>query len=257
MPSSLDELKTRIDELKADLAFVSLAAQLRPRIGDVLDWQGSKDVLELAKSFMSEKSSRPEGFYGPLLVRLMAAFERHVRGVVVYVIDERSSKVTKYDDLADVLGKRNIALTGRVLAAIYEPRDHLNMDFKTLIDNLATCKTGATTFRLNSDAFCAVVTGTSPTVIEKALKHVEIEDFWDAVGANASLAKALNTKGPRATGSRAQEVLLELTKLRNHLAHAGDEDVVISESRLTDAIQFVLCFCDALHAAIRKQLAAK
>jgi len=256
MAVSLDELKIRIAELKADLAFVSLAAQLRPRIGEVLNWEGSKDVVALVQRFMAEKSSRPEGLYGPLLVRLLAAFERHVRRIVAYVIDQRCSKVSKYDELAEGLGKRNIALTGKILSAIFEPRDHLATDIKGLIENLASCRTGTTTFRLNSDAFSATVTGTSPVIIEKALKHVDIDNFWDAVGSSAALTKLLGTKGARATGIRTQERLHELSRLRNHLAHGGDEEVVISETQLTDAIDFISCFSDSLQGAIAKQLAS-
>lgn len=255
MATPLDELKTRIDELKADAAFVALASQLRPRIGDVMNWAGPREVVDLARKFIDEKTSRPEGLYGPLLIRLLAAFERFLRNTVVHVLDQRRAGAKTYDELADGLGKRNIVLTGRVLASIDAPREHMVVDVTTLIDNLASCKAGSDSFRLNAQAFSATVTGTSPSVIEKALNHVDVDDFWDAVGGNAGLVKTLGTKGARATGDRARERLQELWRWRNHLAHGGDEDVVISESQLKDAVDFVGGFGDALSAAIGKQLA--
>jgi hypothetical protein len=236
--------------------FVSLAARLRPRIGDVVQWQAVGEVLELVKRFMQAKSSRPEGVYGPLLIRLLAAFERYLRKVIVDVVDQRSGQATTYDRLSGSLCKRNVALTGRILAAIDAPREHLALDLEALVDNLASCKSGSESFRLNSEAFSAAVTGTSPSVIEKALHNVDVTDLWDAVGGSPTLTSALGTKGARATGDRARERLQEMWRWRNHLAHGGDEDVAISESQLNDAVEFVTCFGDALDTTVRKQLAS-
>lgn len=115
MPAPLEELKTRISELKADLGFVALAARLRPRIGDVVRWEADGAVLELVKQFLSAKASRPEGVYGPLLVRLLAAFERYVRMLVVQSVEKRVSAFKTYEEIPDSFSNRSLVLTGRIL----------------------------------------------------------------------------------------------------------------------------------------------
>jgi len=251
--AALDELNTRISELKADLTFVALAAQLRPRVGDVVHWEAGAEVLKLVKQFMDAKSSRPEGVYGPLLVRLLAAFERYLRMLIIQSVEKRASGVRTYDELSETLRNRNLVLTGRVLAAI-SPHDHLKLDIELLIANLASCKPGSGSFRLNPQAFSATVTGASPAVIEKALQYVDVTDWWDGVGGNTTLAQLLGTKGARATGHRASERLKELWRWRNHLAHGGDEEIALTESQLREAVRFVECFSAALDSAATKHV---
>ena len=116
MSPALQGLKARLDEIAIDLGFITLAFQLRPRIGDVLRFDEGGEVIGLAKQFMNAKLVRPEGFYGPLLVRLLASLERYVRKVVSQKVVSRSEAASSYDAIKDSLGKRNIALTGRLLA---------------------------------------------------------------------------------------------------------------------------------------------
>jgi hypothetical protein len=105
---ALDELTARISELRADLQFVALAAQLRPRIGEVIQWEAVGEVRELARQFMSAKSTRPEGVYGPLLVRLLAAFERYLRLLIIQSVEKRAFGATTFERLSEALIKRNL-----------------------------------------------------------------------------------------------------------------------------------------------------
>jgi hypothetical protein len=254
MAGPLDELNTRISELRADLEFVALAAQLRPRIGAVVHWQGRAHEVQLVRQFMEGKLSRPEGLYGPLLIRLLAALERYLRLLIIYSVEHRTSEAQFFDDLPKGLCNRNVVLTGRVLAAIENPRDHLPMDTESLVANLASCRRGSKAFRLNSQAFSATVTGAGPSIVERALETVDVSDWWDAVGADPSLAELLGTKGARATGGRARERLKEIWRWRNHLAHGGDEETAVSESQLRDAVEFVSRFGGALDLVVKKRL---
>ena len=251
MPSPLDEFSTQVDELQMDLDFVRLAAQLKPRIGSVVQWQATGEALDLVKRFISAEPTRPESVYGPLLVRLMANFERYLRQLVSWAVGECATAVKKYDDLSSTLSIRNLVLTGRLLSTLDSPRDYLAIDVELLLENLVSCRRGFDgAVRLNAQAFCAAVAGVSPDNIEKAFENVGVRDWWDTVGANQALVKVLGTKGPRATGGRCRDVLKELSRLRNQLAHGGDAEVVISESQLRDAITFMSTFSKALNAVV-------
>jgi hypothetical protein len=254
MAGPLDELNTRISELKADLEFVAIAAQLRPRLGAVVHWQAEGHELQLVRQFMGGRASRPEGLYGPLLIRLLAALERYLRMLIIQSVEQRASEAQSFDELPTVLGNRNVVLSGRVLAAAENPRDHLTMDTESLVANLATCRRGNKAFRLNAQAFSATVTGAGPNIVEKALESVDVSNWWDGIGGNLALAKLLGTKGARATGDRARERLKEIWRWRNHLAHGGDEETALSESQLREAVEFVSCFGNALDEVVKKRL---
>ena len=252
--AALDELNARITELRADLTFVALATQLRPRIGGFLQWQAAGEVLELARQFMEAKASRPEGLYGPLLVRLLAMFERYLRSLVAQCVERRQSQAPIYDNLSETIIRRNVVLTGRLFSTIDTPRDHLMLDIDSMISNLATCKRGNKLYRLNTKAFSATITGASPTAIDRALQCVDLSTCWDDVGGSTILAKQLQTKGARGTGEGARERLKELWRWRNHLAHCGDEEIALTDVQLRGAIDFVQSFSATLDVVVHKRL---
>jgi hypothetical protein len=212
------------------------------------------DVVELARRFVNAKASRPAGVYGPLLIRLLAAFERYLRSLVVQSVNQRASRALTYDDLSATLARRNLILTARVLLAADTPLDHLKLDVDSLICNLASCKRGSSSYRLNADAFSATVTGSAPPIIERAMQQVDVSNLWDGLGASPPLAKLLQTRGARATGARAYERLRELCRWRNQLAHGGDDEIALTEVQLRDAIDFVGLFSAALDATVAKRL---
>ena len=253
MSTPLEDLATRIAELKADLAFVTTASQLRPRLGEILQWGGPKETLRVAQEFMSANEARSEGIYGPLLIRLMALFERYLRLLIIEGVEYRTSSAKTFDEIPSKLANRNLVLTGRILANIENPRDYLTFNMNSMIVNLASCKAGSTSFSLNSQAFSAAVMGVNPSAIEKALESIDVAECWDPIGGDTKLEKLLGTKGARATGSQAADRLKELSRWRNHLAHGGDE-IVISETQLRDAIDFVSAFSSSLDSAVKKHL---
>jgi hypothetical protein len=177
--------------------------------------------------------------------------------LVVQSLEERVSGFEKFEEVPESLANRNLILTGRLLAAIGAPREHLVIDIEALIANLASCKKGSQSFKFNTQAFSATVTGASPAVIDKAFENLDVTDWWDGVGSDAVLAKLLGTKKPRATGERAKDRLKELWRWRNQLAHAGDEEIALTEQQLHDAISFITCFSTALNNVVKTRLAGK
>jgi len=246
MSRALEELRARLVDLDADLAFVALASRLRPRLGSIINWDAPGAVISLAREFMDAKSSRVEGVFGPLLVRLLAALERYMRTLVEEAVALHCSTAPTYDDLTTHIRVRNMVLTGNLLASIESPRDQVAFQAESLVANLASCLPASTGYRLNSIAFAASVMGTGPPALEKALANVGVRDWWDRVGADVQLAELLGTKGARATGKRARERLEELVRWRNHLAHGGDDEIALTEEQLHDCVTFVAAFSASL-----------
>jgi len=251
MPTPLQELQANIEALRHDVEFVRLASQLRLRVGKVLQWQAQGEETELAKRFINSRPSSAEAVYGPLLIRLLASLERYMRSTIAHIVDEKAANAASYDSVAGTLGYRNLVLTGRLLSTLDTPRDYLTFDVEQLVENLASCKRGSGRFKLNAIAFSSALAGVNPSVLEKAFDNLDISGWWDRIGAEAKVMALLGTKGARATGDRAKERLKELARWRNHLAHGGDGEIVISESQITDAIEFVGVFSTAFDAVVR------
>jgi hypothetical protein len=187
MSTPLEDLRARLSELTADLELVTTSAQLRPRLGEVLEWGGPAEIVELAQKFMNSKEARPEGIYGPLLVRLMAGFERYLRLLIVEGVEYRTSAAKTFDDLPQKLVNRNLILTGRILANLENSRDYLSFSIEALIVNLASCKVGSNSFKLNPQAFSAAVIGVNPAAIDRALESIDVSGCWDTIGGDPKL----------------------------------------------------------------------
>jgi hypothetical protein len=255
MSNAISEFSLHIGELRADFKFVSLASQIRPRLGEILQWTSPPTYgLDLATEFMSVKDSRTEGIYGTFLVRLLATLERYVRQLLFQSVELRTTRVKTADQLPNTLVQSNVMLTGRILANVNSLPDHLDLDVEALISNLASCKRGNQPFRLNGLAFSHTVTAVTPEVLQRSLRYIDIDNWWDGVGRNSKLADFLQTEGPRATAKRSIERLKELCKWRNQLAHGGDAQVALTESELGDAINFVHFLGIALDEEISSQL---
>jgi len=250
MSKALDELRARLLDIEADVTFVSLATRLRPRLGDVVNWSAGGEVTLLAREFMGSRDWRVEGVFGPLLVRLLATLERYTRNLIEEALVAYEGRAATYDQLALHIKNRNTALTGTLLAAIEAPRDHLKLQFDSLISNLASCKAGSTTYHLNSKAFGAAVVGMGAAALERALGNVGVSDWWDKVGSYRALEAVLGTKGSRATGKVARDRLEELCRWRNNLAHGGDEEVALAESELRECVAFARTLAEALDGVV-------
>lgn len=178
MPTAISEFEAQVDAVRADLEFVKLAAQLRPRIGSILIWNAKGDGTDIAKQFIKARSL-PEGVYASLLVRLVATLERYLRNMIAEAVHRRAAKAKSYDEVASTLGSRNLVLTGRLLASLDQPKDYLTLNIEELVENLASCKKGSSAFKLNLLAFSAAMVGVTPTAIEKAMDTVDVSKWLD------------------------------------------------------------------------------
>lgn len=256
MATALEDLSLRLDDVAASANFVSIASLLRPRLGHLIDWntnQGQDDLKNLARKFMNSKDVRYEILYGALFIRVLAAFEKFIRQLVESALHVMVEGTT-YDEIAETLRMHNLRLTGRVLASISEPRDHLTFNYENLVENLASCKAGSSTFQLNGPVFSAVVAGGGPAVIEKALKNIDVENWWDDVGRDKKLQAVLGTKKSRDAANLSKEKLRELWRLRNIIAHAGDENIEVSETKLQESVTFIRTFSTALSSAVMERV---
>jgi RiboL-PSP-HEPN len=254
MELALREFETRTQQLLADIQFLERSFELRPRIFEVLNYQGTGDMVKIATEFGSSSGADPALFCGPLLVRLIGSFERFLRMTLRDAIDAWSKKAKTFSELPDGISDRNLVLTGRLLSSIDTPRDHLKFDVISLIDNLVTCRDAGGSYQLNSLAFMDLVSGITPEVVEKGLRAVRIPQWENAVAADRKLQAIL---GQTRTVDTAKEMMLRLKKLsrwRNNWAHGGDEEVSLTFRELREQLEFLIAFARAMDAVVSSQI---
>jgi hypothetical protein len=254
MGQAFQEFNLRLIELRNDLSLLESAFELRPRINQVLDFQKKGGVLDLARKFGETVGNQPASFYGPMLVRLVASFERFLRLLVRETVEEWAKRASRFDELPEGLAERHLVLSGRVLAASDSPREHFDLDLVLIVDNLATCRGAATTYTLNSSVFMALVTGTTPDVIDSSLKAARITNWWNAVGADKTLQTQLNVTRTSDATKMAATRLKELSRWRNNWAHGGDDEISLTVAEVRSAAEFLSAFGKALDSAVSKQI---
>lgn len=254
MGLALKEFETRAEQLRADVQFLERSFEIRPRIFEILNYEGTADMVRMATEFGSTSGADPALFCGPLLVRLIGSFERFLRMTLRDAIEAWSLKAKKFSELPDGIGDRNLVLTGRLLSNIDAPRDHLRIDVISLIDNLVTCRDGGGSYQLNSLAFMDLISGITPEVVEKGLGAVRIPGWDKAVAADGKLQAIL---GQTRTVDAAKEMRLRLKNLsrwRNNWAHGGDEEVSLTFRELREQLEFLTIFAKALDAVVSRHI---
>ena len=254
MSQALIEFNLRLADFKNDLSLLEYAFELRPRIKQVLDPSKQGAVFDLAMKFGNLEGNQPESFYGPMLIRLVASFERYLRLLMRDAVEGWAKRAKTFDQLPDGLGDRNLVLSGRVIGNSDSPRDYFNVDLVALVDNLITCRNGTTTFRLNPIVFMDLINGITHDIIEKGLKAIKIHNWQNAIGADKALQAQLNCIRTCDATKQMVARLKELSRWRNNWAHGGDNEPSLRSTEIRSAVDFLSAFSNALDLIVMKQI---
>ena len=256
MGKSLQELIARVDNLRTDIEFIQKSYDFRPHVYKVLNRNGNPDSVVLAERFAQLKDTQAENIYGPLLVRLVAALERYLRGFLQEAVTAWVSKAKTFDRLPRSLINRNIILSGKLMANSDSPRDHISIDIPSLIRNLATCRGSSNDFQINLEAFSTLISGITPEMLESSFRTIKVEEWWNAVCSEPTLVKLAGSKKTTDVTKYAQRRLKDLSRWRNNWAHGGDEEIVLSAMELSNACDFVASFARSFDTTILKRISA-
>jgi len=173
LTDALKEFELALDDLASNIEFVSAARKLRPRLNDMLHWQIlDGEAQKLARSFLQQQAVEESILYRGIVVSLSGAFEQFVRRVLRDCILAISGVGANYDNLHEDIRKQNLYRTGIALQTIFEPPDHIDLDYDLLARNIGTCFAGSKQAVLNAEAFTTFLSTISPDKIADALKRI-------------------------------------------------------------------------------------
>jgi len=253
--AALKEFELALEELASNLEFVNAAKQLRPRLGNMLDWQNmDNEAKKLAKLFLEQRAVEESLLYRGMVVSLSGAFEQFVRRILRDSVLAINGAAENYDSIHEEIRKQNAYRTGIALQTIFEPPDYLELDYELLARNMGTCFIGAEKVVLNADAFTIFLSIISPEKITDALKRIGMKMNWDALGAMQAMRRAVEKNDTRETAKALQESLKRFGRTRNKIAHSGSGGVVVTESDLRQLLKFFRTFSGALIAFVETEL---
>src|SRR5206468_12520795 len=116
---ALREFGVSLSDVEENLRFVESAAWLRPRLGELLNWNGLTQESRIrCQSFMDQKDVQFDLIYRGMFVLIAGAFEQLIRRCLKDAVAEISATSPRYSDLDAQLLRQNVMRTGKALATI-------------------------------------------------------------------------------------------------------------------------------------------
>ncbi len=248
------EFEAAMDDFAATFLFVVSASRLRPRLNSILRWEiVDPEGKALVDGFLKHASEETVIFRG-LVVSVFGAFEELVRRILRDGILAINTRTSVYDAIKDHIRKGNVYWTGKALQTIYEPVDHLQLQFESLTRNIGTCFAGSQKSTLNADAFAIFLSIFSPQALSDALRRIGVKLQWDEFGRVVEFQEAAGQSSTRDTAKWVEESFKRFGQMRNKIAHTGSSGVLVSQSDFEQLLFFFRPFGRALIQIVEREL---
>jgi hypothetical protein len=253
--AALKEFDVALDDVLANIKFVSSSTHLRPRLNGVVGWDMlNPEAKAMVQGFIRQKEVDVNLIYRGFVTILAGAFEHLVRRLIQDAVTALNQAIPKYEALHDSIQLQNTYRTGQALATIAEPIDHHTIDYSMLGANLATCFPGAASYVLNADAFAIYVSNMTPRNIIEAFKRLGILINWDDFGKISLMRDTLETKDTRETARSTEEFLREFIRKRNKIAHTSSGGIAVTETDIIQMVKFLRTFGGSLALVVTEKL---
>lgn len=256
LADALKEFELALDDLASNLDFLRAAKQLRPRLRDMLHWEGMDgEAKKLATTFLRQQTAEESVLYRGMLVSLSGAFEQFIRRVLRDGVTAINVAGATFDSLHEGVRKQNAYRTGMALQTIFEPLDYLELDYDVLSRNIGTCFPGSVQPVLNADAFAVFVSIVSPEKLADALTRIGVKLNWDALGSMQAIRNALEKDNTREAAKALQESLKQFGRARNRVAHSGSGGILITDSEIEQLLKLFRSLGRGLCSIVQNDLA--
>lgn len=249
-----DAFRRSVGDFRNLLAFLKVANYLRPKLGEVLNWNDwttlDEHSKDLATQFMGQKDYNLEVGYNGMIVSIAASFEEFVRQLIREAVVEICRRVKTYQKLKKRFQELHLVSTGHALASLHNPPIESTYNYEKMCQNLGNCYSGTTSLTLNEDVFHSKLPGMNKESLDKAFERINVTLEWDDIGKNANLQAVLQLEGARDTAKGAGEWLDDFAVQRNRIAHTGVSKFLVKLSDIEEAIAFFDVFTPALGDAV-------
>ena len=253
---AVGEFNLTLDELETSLRFARAAIRLRPRLNEMIAWNGlGVEAKAIAQEFMKQRAIVDTFFYRGMLVVLSGAFEQLIRRIVRDTVAAINVLTRNHDLIPENIRLQNIYRTGQALATIFEPPDHLLLNYQALCKNIGTCLPGVDNSALNADAFTIYISTLSPKHLVDTLRRIGVNLDWDDIGRLPDIRRVLEKRDTRETAKAAEQYLRDFVQKRNRIAHCGSGGLVVTDGDIERLIEFFRVFSRSLAGIVEARIA--
>lgn len=252
---ALTQFRVVIEDVESNIRFLRLSTKLRPRLNDIIRWETVEPPeSRLVQEFLAQKDAQPELIYRGMLTLIAGGFEELVRNLVEETVEVINDSAKSYRDLSEAIKIQNMIRTGKVLAAIGEPPDHLTIDVEALCRNIGSCVGDSESFRLNAAAFSFFIYSISATHLEEIFERFGIAINYDELCNVEPIRKVFGTTDARETSKEVKEYIRRFIQKRNRISHTGSGGVTVSDVDVGQFVDFFSAFSERLVTYLAQQL---
>lgn len=245
-----------ITEIRDAMAAAARAEELRPRLGSVLNHEGPKFELGLAREFISNRNSYVPTLAQACYVLAYGHYENLIREIVT-----RAARAINYEvvlaRLPDSLIQENVHQVGRLLSRIKNPVVHIQLDYAMVGRNLASLKANDGRYVLEHTAFAYDHGGLSSDGLDRLLSRIGLQLDWNEFGRSAGFKSMFQESKVAKCKDKVQESLDEFVKHRNLIAHTGSSSITMDQATISSLCGFLMEFQVVLIKLVTQTLERK
>jgi hypothetical protein len=251
----VEQLRGDLSEIGGALDFAALSASLRGQINGMLRWEGlDQERKRLAQEFMRSGQSSLEGVARGLFVNIAGSYEEFLRRLIRGGVETLVSNAKSFDEVPEGPRNHNMHWTGNALRSVFKQRSYARMDLYRVCSDIGTCIPGNRDFRLNSEALSLEITLPTSEGLDRILERIGIDKYWDDLGRDRGLQRALGAGGVREASRLVGEWVDTFVERRNLVVHGSRDAVIILEADVREALRVVEALGVALGNVVIERL---
>lgn len=211
-----------LDELRDTASFVRTCVALRPVVATFMRRGEEAHADQLVKAYLSSPQVESR-VYQSFLVAAHAGFEQFFVSLledVCALINDSGISASDLEKKIPGFVNRFRRVSGTALTGIFEPKEHWKLDFEGLVGALSSTLKSAQKATLMGRVFVVEGGSVDGDSVKKKLAACGCKFDWDEVGRQPEIAAALEVSGVRAVGKAAKDMIDDLCRKRNALAHS-------------------------------------
>lgn len=254
-------MKTALLEFQRSLADLKALLQHDKHVDLLLGYKDKGDTPTVLSSLLSDLRNSADRFvlrqaqYSTQLVLLYGAFERLIEGYIIGYGEFISELVPDFGSLPreirDSHRRKSVEALNDEVWLSRQTRPSLVSE---LIENLSSCESGLTRYRLNSVAYARHGANFRKRQIDDMFKSLGVADICNALVSAEPFLTYLEDK-PRQVGllDGSLGVIDDLAERRNEIAHGSPNELLGSE-QIDDYLQFFDAFARAIYGVLCERL---
>jgi hypothetical protein len=235
----LDRFLSDVNEMKAVVSFIRLSTSLRAFLPGFVSWDIDESNKKLLSAFLSAQTPPdPTSLLNSFYLLSIASFEGFLvealcKAIAVYEKGKTNGQINT------PLKRKSYVLSGRLLARLENPPEHIAFDVTGTCRSLAALSDNEAPAEMNKTAFAISINPLEMEAYLELISQFGVRITFDSLATNKTIQKVLSTSGTRPTAKAMQVFLEEVRRSRNRLAHSGNPPSAISAPVLEDMLVFL------------------